>query len=103
MVATHLPKGLENEALGDGSRHWHGGPSYAGKMGFCPGCEGATRVAHKAGVTQDGTKCSVRLHRRDTVAHYLGAEAPKNRGRWPVGCTTPLSTHRSPPARGLSC
>src|SRR5438093_6922792 len=64
MVATHLTKGLEHEALGDDSRHWHGGPYYAGKMGFCPGYEGATRVAHPTGVTEDGTKCSVRLHRR---------------------------------------
>src|SRR6266581_4033184 len=70
MVATHLTQGLENEALGNGSRHWHGGPSYAGKMGVCPGCEGATRVAHIAGVTEDGTKRSVRLHRRNDVDQY---------------------------------
>src|SRR2546428_12394392 len=51
-----------------------GGPSYAGKMACGPGCKGAAHVAHTAGVTQDGTNCSVRLHRRDTVDSY--GEAP---------------------------
>src|SRR6266571_7115397 len=88
---------------GDGSRHRHGGPSCSGKMACGPGCKGATRVAHTVGVTQDGTKCSVRLHKRDTVDQYLGADAPKNRVRWTVGFTTTLSTHLSHPTRGLSC
>src|SRR6266705_2871865 len=59
---------------GDGSRHRHGGPSCSGKMACGLSCKGATRVAHTAGETRDGTNCSVRLHRRDTVARYR--EAP---------------------------
>src|SRR5438874_10194795 len=34
-------------------------------------------------------------------SHYLGAEAPQNRGRWTSGLTTTLSTSYHPPLRGL--